>query len=135
MSADDWTLAKGWMILGMHLVVRGLLIAAIETGVMLGIALALRRVPMVAPGWVGTFILLIVVGWPLGAMVSWRLSDTCGLAPRTILLPVVVLLLGAGMAGFNVFGLFEQTGVYFYLVAFSQTGWSIIAAGKELLTE
>ncbi len=135
MSTDEWTPAKGWMILGAHLAVRGAIVAAVEAAILFGISLATAHLPAAAPGMAGTFVVLIVFGWPLGSLFVRGLVNRCGLAPNVIIGPAAVFLVAAAMGAFHAYGAFKAAGAYTYLIAFCMAGWSVIAAGKNILSE
>ena len=83
-----------------------------------------------------SLIVTAAVGWPVGYAVARKLGEDCGLAGRTILLPVLMILItGEVAACLVVESLCGQWG----MLAFISTGgiimWSLAACAKTILLE
>ena len=136
MDPNEWTPVRGWMI-ALGKAGYRTAVGSIFVGVVLYFIWHIDK--YLPAHWSILILSLIVaaaVGWPVGYAVARKLSEDCGLAGITILLPVLmILIIGEVAACLVVESLRGQWG----MIAFISTGgiimWSLAACAKTILLE
>jgi hypothetical protein len=133
MDPDNWTPARGW---GIAMLKAGYRCAAIflVVGVADFLAFHLTFLPVHWAVMAVLFLASAAVGYPVGHLLCRKLVDDCGLAGRTIVLPVVVLLAVAEFAALQVVvALKGGAATIPVVVALGIAMWSLLPVAKELL--
>ncbi len=136
MNPNKWTPAKGWMM-GMMVAAGRMLIAAAVIAVIFYLAWPLDEFFIVG-AWllIVTFMASSIVGVPVGMLITRKLDEVSGLAKRSMLLPVCLIILVCEYAAFCVVELLRGTpGMIMWTIATGVISWSLATCVKSALTE
>jgi len=136
MEPNEWTPARGWMIALRKAAIGAAILAGIWTGV-LYVAWPLHG--LLPPHWAVMAMLLIVsgaLGYPAGCLVSRKLAEDSGLAGRSLIVPMLTLLIGAAVLAYHVILWVRGAGgMMGFGVAVGLGFWSNMAAVRTLLAD
>lgn len=136
MEPDSWTPGRGWAI--------GMGKAAYRTFIVAGLVGVIVYFAWPALGQVLPFygLLLAVmagsgaVGLPAGYLVARKLAEDSGLAGRSLVLPVLGLLVLAQIGAFRVAGALRGPGgALIFALQAGFIAWSVIACARTLILE
>jgi hypothetical protein len=136
MDPNDWTPARGWAIA----LCKGATGAAILAGVWTGVLyVAWPLDGLLPPHWAIMALLLIVsgaLGYPAGCIVSRKLAEDSGLAGRSLIVPMLTLLIGAAVLAYHVaLWVRGAGGLCGFSVAIGLGFWSNMASVRTLFAD
>ncbi len=136
MDADSWTPAKGWMIgLGKALL-RTVIVAAVQTGVFY---LAWPINDLLPAHWSVMAVLFLVsaaVGYPMGYCIVRKLTDDSGIAGKSLILPVLIMVLCGMLLAFEIASQLRGPNAPLIFSVGAGVGfWAALATMKTLLLE
>ena len=136
MEPDQWTPARGWAIALGRAGLRSAVLLAVFTGVLYLVWPMDEYLP---PHWsiiALVFLVSAVVGYPTGHMVVSKLLDACGLAGRSILLPVLMLQVAGSVLAYHLALLLRGAGgMCTFVLAAGMAFWSVAAGFRTLLLD
>lgn len=136
MDPNEWTPARGWGI--------ALSKAGLRAAILAGVWMAVLYVSWLLDGllpahWAVMAMLLIVsgaLGYPAGCLVSRKLAEDSGLAGRSLIVPMLTLLIGAAVLAYHVMLWVRGAGgLCGFSVAVGLGFWSNAAASRTLFAD
>ena len=136
MDEKEWTPARGCTIAAGYLVARSAIIAGVSILAGLGFVKACTAMGMVTVHWALPAIFGLLLGAIEAYVLAWKVSESCGLTGRPLILPALVLLAAAQYLAHQVIGAVYPTWDDVMLcLLIPAYGLAMILAGRILIMD
>lgn len=136
MDPDSWTPARGWAIALGRAGIGSAVLLAVFAGMLYFVWPIDQRLP---PHWAIIALIFIVsaaAGYPMGYMIARKLVESCGLAGKSVLLPVLTLQIVASVLAYQLVLTWKgEWGICTWVLAVGLGFWSAAAVVKTIALE